>query len=195
MKGRSDDSHSPPPTLAFDTEARPKAWVQGCVQFCDDVAIGGDLDWEFAFFSHSGRRTGRNGRIDMATKRRKRGKICRCCIPMPPESMWAPVNYSSKFPRIAIQNQCAVTRHLPEISTNLPIGSRAAVFARWQWSPPSFTGFRCTRSCRPAAWSFPGQCKLPQERSRQKERRLRLLMDSISPLRGPAEGGLLRPYN
>jgi len=72
MKGRSDDSHSPPPTLAFDTEARPKAWVQGCVQFCDDVAIGGDLDWEFAFFSHSGRRTGRNGRIDMATKRRKK---------------------------------------------------------------------------------------------------------------------------
>jgi hypothetical protein len=40
----------PAPTLVLDTEARPQAWVQGRVQFCDDVAIGGDLDWEFAFF-------------------------------------------------------------------------------------------------------------------------------------------------
>jgi len=40
----------PAPTLVLDTEARPQAWVQGCVQFCDDVAFGGDLDWEFAFF-------------------------------------------------------------------------------------------------------------------------------------------------
>src|ERR1700733_15823660 len=92
--------------------------------------------------------------FDMATKRRKKTEICRCCIPMPPESVWAPVNYSSQFPRTAIQNQCVVTRHLPEIPTSLPIGSRAAAFALWRWSPPACTGFRCTRSWRPAVSKF-----------------------------------------
>src|ERR1700728_4819373 len=41
--------------------------------------------------------------------------------------------------------------------------------------------------------SFPGQCKLPQERSWQKERRLRLTMDPISPRGGPAAGQLSSP--
>jgi len=50
MKGLVGRQPQPAPTLVLDTEARPQAWVQGRVQFCDDVAIGGDLDWEFAFF-------------------------------------------------------------------------------------------------------------------------------------------------
>jgi len=50
MKGPFGRQTQPAPTLVLDAEARPQAWVKGRVQFCDDVAIGGDLDLEFAFF-------------------------------------------------------------------------------------------------------------------------------------------------
>jgi hypothetical protein len=71
LRGRTGRQPQPAPTLVL-TRARPEAWVQGCVQVYDDVAIGGDLDWEFAFVSRLGRPAGRNGRKTMATKRRKR---------------------------------------------------------------------------------------------------------------------------
>ena len=50
MKGPVGRQPQPAGTLVLDIEARREAWVQGCVQFCDDVAFSGDLDWEFALF-------------------------------------------------------------------------------------------------------------------------------------------------
>lgn len=47
--GWSDDSHSPRRHWCSILKPDGKHGPRGCVQFCDDVASGGDLDWEFAF--------------------------------------------------------------------------------------------------------------------------------------------------
>ena len=94
----------------------------------------------------------------MATKRRKRTED----LPvLHPDAAGIDVGASELFVAVPADRDPEPVRsypHLPEISTNLQIGCRAAVFAPWPWSPPACTGSRCTRSWRPAAsrssWSM-----------------------------------------
>src|ERR1700722_1722437 len=117
------------------------------------IDSGSDLDQETARLRTSGRvlrtrrRRWRGDERSESAERLYWSPMPRGSTSERKKSMW-------RFPRTGTRIPSAGSAVSPAIYTPWQIGWCAVAFARWPWSPPESTGFRCFRFWKPGGWKF-----------------------------------------